>query len=226
MEPEREELGPLPKPPPARVHLEPEPLKEVEAEHLRLALPCEDDDRRPGMALVFEDSLPDGAVGFLPLDGLECVLGYGLETEVSEEARPKPCVRGSGVDEEPQPFPARRPLQRDLRVDFAHALPFGHRSAMTFLLHVRLGRSEAGIREPVGQKGITGPDSNSHGGGGRPRRTMNLRNVAEVDTALVGMVFLMRKAVTTRDDGRYEYAGRTGFALLTRAPEDAPASTR
>ncbi len=46
---------------------------------------------------------------------------------------------------------------------------------------------------------------------------MNLRNLREVDTALVGMIFLMRKAVTTRDDGKYDYAGRSGFALLTRA---------
>jgi len=47
---------------------------------------------------------------------------------------------------------------------------------------------------------------------------MNLRNLREVETALVGMVYLMRRAVTTRDDGSYAYAGRTGFALLTRAP--------
>ena len=47
---------------------------------------------------------------------------------------------------------------------------------------------------------------------------MDLRRLAEVDTALVGMIYLMRRAVTTRDDGRYEYAGRTGFALLTHAP--------
>jgi len=46
---------------------------------------------------------------------------------------------------------------------------------------------------------------------------MNLRNVPEVDTAVVGMVYVMRRAVTTRGDGSYAYAGRTGFALLTRA---------
>jgi hypothetical protein len=46
---------------------------------------------------------------------------------------------------------------------------------------------------------------------------MNLRNVPEVDTALVGMIFLMRRAVTTRDDGSYVYAGRPGFAVLTRS---------
>ena len=53
---------------------------------------------------------------------------------------------------------------------------------------------------------------------------MNLRSLKEVDTALCGMIFVMRKAVTTRDDGRYEYAGRTGFALLTRGASgmDAP----
>ena len=45
---------------------------------------------------------------------------------------------------------------------------------------------------------------------------MNLRNLREVDTAVVGMIFLMRRAVQTRDDGSYAYAGRTGFALLTR----------
>ena len=47
---------------------------------------------------------------------------------------------------------------------------------------------------------------------------MNLRNLPEVDTALVGMIFLMRRAVTTADDGSYAYAGRAGFALLTRSP--------
>ena len=47
---------------------------------------------------------------------------------------------------------------------------------------------------------------------------MNLRNLREVDTALVGMVFLMRRAVTTRDDGSYAYAGRAGYALLTHFP--------
>lgn len=47
---------------------------------------------------------------------------------------------------------------------------------------------------------------------------MNLRNLREVDTALVGLIFLMRRAVTTRDDGSYAYADRTGFALLTRSP--------
>jgi len=47
---------------------------------------------------------------------------------------------------------------------------------------------------------------------------MNLRNLKEVDTGLVGMIYVMRRVVTTRDDGRYEYAGRTGFALLTRGP--------
>jgi len=47
---------------------------------------------------------------------------------------------------------------------------------------------------------------------------MNLRNLPEVDTALVGMIFLMRRAVTTADDGSYAYAGRAGFALLTRPP--------
>jgi len=51
---------------------------------------------------------------------------------------------------------------------------------------------------------------------------MNLRSLPEVDTALVGMIFLMRRAVTTRNDGRYEYADRTGFALLTRAPRGGP----
>lgn len=45
---------------------------------------------------------------------------------------------------------------------------------------------------------------------------MNLRNLREVETALAGMVFLMRRAVTTRDDGSYAYAGRAGYALLTR----------
>jgi hypothetical protein len=40
--------------------------------------------------------------------------------------------------------------------------------------------------------------------------------VLDVDTAIAGMVFLMRKVVTTRDDGSYAYAGRSGFALLTR----------
>ncbi len=45
---------------------------------------------------------------------------------------------------------------------------------------------------------------------------MNLRNLREVDSALVGMIFLMRRAVTTRDDGTYAYAGRAGFALLPR----------
>lgn len=49
-------------------------------------------------------------------------------------------------------------------------------------------------------------------------KRMNLRNLREVETALVGMVYLMRRAVTTRDDGSYAYVGRTGFALLTRVP--------
>lgn len=49
-------------------------------------------------------------------------------------------------------------------------------------------------------------------------KRMNLRNLREVDTALVGMVFLMRRAVTTRDDGSYAYAGRAGYALLTHFP--------
>jgi hypothetical protein len=44
----------------------------------------------------------------------------------------------------------------------------------------------------------------------------NLPTVLDVDTAIAGMVFLMRKVVTTRDDGSYAYAGRSGFALLTR----------
>ncbi len=57
---------------------------------------------------------------------------------------------------------------------------------------------------------------------------MTLRDLWEVDTALVGMVFLMRRAVETRDDGSYAYAGRAGFALLTRANRGraAPSPTR
>ena len=51
---------------------------------------------------------------------------------------------------------------------------------------------------------------------------MNLRSLKEVDTALVGMIFLMRRAVTTRDDGWYEYADKVPFALLTRTPRGAP----
>ena len=51
---------------------------------------------------------------------------------------------------------------------------------------------------------------------------MNVRGLKEVDTALVGMIFLMRRAVTTRDDGRYEYAAKVPFALLTRAPRNGP----
>lgn len=50
---------------------------------------------------------------------------------------------------------------------------------------------------------------------------MDIRNLREVNTGLVGMVYLMRRAVTTRADGSYSYAGRTGFALLTRAPRQA-----
>lgn len=50
---------------------------------------------------------------------------------------------------------------------------------------------------------------------------MNLRDLHEVDTAVCGMVFLMRRAVTTRDDGAYVYAGRTAFALLTRGRRTA-----
>lgn len=53
---------------------------------------------------------------------------------------------------------------------------------------------------------------------------MNLRNLREVDTALAGMVYLMRRAVTTRDDGSYAYAGRAGFALLTRHRSRDPAT--
>lgn len=49
-------------------------------------------------------------------------------------------------------------------------------------------------------------------------KRMNLRNLREVDSALVGMIYLMRRAVTTRDDGSYAYAVRAGFALLTRPP--------
>jgi len=56
-------------------------------------------------------------------------------------------------------------------------------------------------------------------------KRMNLRNFREVETALVGMVYLMRRAVTTRDDGSYAYAGRTGFALLTRAPRAGAGGT-
>jgi len=58
----------------------------------------------------------------------------------------------------------------------------------------------------------------------RPRERMNLRNLREVDTALAGMVYLMRRAVTTRDDGSYAYAGRAGFALLTRHRSRDPAT--
>ena len=54
---------------------------------------------------------------------------------------------------------------------------------------------------------------------------MNLRDLQEVDTALCGMIFLMRRAVITRDDGAYVYAGRTAFALLTRQPRDSPQLT-
>ena len=53
-------------------------------------------------------------------------------------------------------------------------------------------------------------------GGTAARDTMNLRDMREVETALCGMIFDMRRAVTTRDDGAYVYAGRTTFALLTR----------
>ncbi len=49
-----------------------------------------------------------------------------------------------------------------------------------------------------------------------PGSRMNLRYLREVDSALVGMVFLMRRVVTTKDDGSYAYAGRTDFALLSR----------
>ena len=52
---------------------------------------------------------------------------------------------------------------------------------------------------------------------------MNLRGLREVDTKLVGMIYLMRRAVTTRDDGRYEYASKMPFALLARSPRDRPA---
>jgi len=54
---------------------------------------------------------------------------------------------------------------------------------------------------------------------------MNLRNLREVETALAGMVFLMRRAVTTRDDGSYAYAGRVGYALLTRPPRSRDPAT-
>jgi hypothetical protein len=54
---------------------------------------------------------------------------------------------------------------------------------------------------------------------------MNLRNLREVETALAGMVFLMRRAVTTRDDGSYAYAGRAGYALLTRPPRSRDPAT-
>lgn len=54
---------------------------------------------------------------------------------------------------------------------------------------------------------------------------MNLRNLREVETALVGMVFVMRRAVTTRDDGSYAYTDRAGFALLTRPPRSRDPAT-
>ena len=49
-----------------------------------------------------------------------------------------------------------------------------------------------------------------------PSEPMNLRNLKEVNTPVVGMIYLMRRVVTTRDDGSYAYAGRTGFGLLAR----------
>lgn len=53
---------------------------------------------------------------------------------------------------------------------------------------------------------------------------MNLRNLREVESTVCGMIFLMRRAVTTRDDGAYVYAGRAGFALLTRVPRQPTAA--
>jgi len=62
----------------------------------------------------------------------------------------------------------------------------------------------------------THPSVDGRGADLRPKTPMNLRNLREVDTRLVGMIFLMRRAVTTRDDGSYAYAGRADFALLSR----------
>lgn len=58
-----------------------------------------------------------------------------------------------------------------------------------------------------------------------PDACMNLRNLREVDTALCGMFFLMRRAVTLRDDGAYEYLGRSSYALLTRGRRVPSASS-
>ena len=80
------------------------------------------------------------------------------------------------------------------------------------------GACEFGLR--LGKRGCIAADLNATGGGEPVRQRMNLRNLREVDTALVGMVFLMRRAVTTRDDGTYAYAGRAGYALLTRPPRE------
>ena len=78
--------------------------------------------------------------------------------------------------------------------------------------------------EVIRAKEYGGPRRERKRGADHPHvDAMNLRNLKEVDTGLVGMIYLMRRAVTTRDDGRYEYAGRTGFALLTRTPRRGPA---
>lgn len=74
--------------------------------------------------------------------------------------------------------------------------------------------------ETIREKGYRLPVRQSFGRG-PPGTRMNLRNLREVDSALVGMIFLMRRAVTTRDDGTYAYAGRPGFALLRPSPSGA-----
>jgi len=81
-------------------------------------------------------------------------------------------------------------------------------------IRVRLGKTRI-VHRGVRMVGRTTPSV----------KRMNLRTLREVETALVGMVYLMRRAVTTRDDGSYAYAGRAGFALLTRAPSAGAGGT-
>ena len=87
--------------------------------------------------------------------------------------------------------------------------------------------SEGGIGASVGKKGMFRWGREFLRGGEVPAResAMNLRNLREVETALAGMIFLMRRAVTTRDDGSYAYAGRAGYALLTHPPRSRDPAT-
>src|SRR2546427_7829031 len=90
-----------------RVELKTEPFKGVDTENPRVVLLCENHDGRSLLPKGFDERFAHPPPGLPPFNCSELSFFQGLDCQLSQEFASYQCVRGTGIDEQPNTLGTR-----------------------------------------------------------------------------------------------------------------------